>query len=597
MTMAAPLARSRRAAVANHLSDPLYRNAYALAFNSAATGAAGVLYWILAARLFPSADVGRDATLVAAITALSGFAQLNFTMTLPRLIPPSRHPRRWILRAYGSSSVLAVVLGIGFIVVAPNVSDSWSYLRDSPAFGALFVVSLAMFGVFAIQDAALSALGRATVVPASNLVFGIAKIAFAIGLGMSIEYGHSVFISWVVPMIAVMVPVNVILFRAADDAGRRARRTLDPPPPREPGLVRNLTIDYLAGVTWLAYWGGVPLLVLANLGETPAAYFNVAFAIGTALAAVSQAMATSLTVEASRDTSQLVPLARRSLRRIVLIVAPGAIAAALATPLILAPFGTEYAEHSSMALRLLCLAAVPAALTNMAMAVARVKQQAVVILAIRILTSGLGLSLAWLAVRSGSLTTVASVWYLTDIVVAAACSTYLIAQLRHVPTTARDDTPAPAAAWTPAWAPNQVDAWTTLPPESPTPPRRRRLPARPRLLRRGHVSRNHRIAHGFFYLIGLAASAWVALDGPEGPVRTTLVVATMLLLPGGLVIGRTGIDELLSEVAFGVGLSLAAWVVGAQIMLATHDWGPDALLIVITTISAVVWLAEPSERR
>jgi O-antigen/teichoic acid export membrane protein len=584
MTIAAPLTQSRRDAVALHLRDPLYRNAYALAFNSAATGAAGVLYWILAARLFPSDDVGRDASLVAAITALSGFAQLNFTMTLPRLIPPSRNPSRWIWRAYGSSAALAAILGVAFMFVAPKVSSSWEYLSDTPAFGALFVFALMLFGIFAIQDAALAALGRAPVVPAANLVFGIAKIAFAIGLGVSVEYGHSVFISWLIPMIIVMIPVNVLLFREASDAGRRARKTFDPPPPREQGLARNLTLDYLAGVTWLAYWGGVPLLVVSKLGETPAAYFNVAFAIGTALAAVSQAMATSLTVEASRDRSQLVPLATRSLRRIVLLVAPIAMGAALATPLVLAPFGEEYATHTSTALRLLSLAAIPAALTNMALAVARVRAQAGLILLIRIVMSCLGLSLAWLAVEHGSLSAVASAWFLTDVIVAALCAAYLAVVLR------RRGTPAAATAQ----PTRPVEEWSMLPADRPS-PRRNFLPERPRLLRRGHVSRNNRIAHGLFYLVGLSASAWVAMDWPQGPARTTLVVASMLLLPGGLVIGRTGIDELLSEVAFGIGLSLAVWVIGAQLMLAIDEWDPEALLIIITTISAVVWVAEPSE--
>ena len=89
-----------------------------------------------------------------------------------------------------------------------------------------------------------------------TVIFALTVVlVMAVGLGVSIEYGHSVFLSWVIPMVLVMLPVNVLLLHEADDAGRRARRTFDPPPPREPGLVRNLTLDYLAGGDLVGHGG------------------------------------------------------------------------------------------------------------------------------------------------------------------------------------------------------------------------------------------------------------------------------------------------------------------------------------------------------
>src|SRR5690606_24531045 len=120
----------------------------------------------------------------AAITALSGIAQLNFATTLPRLMPPSSRPTRWLVRAYALNTLCSLVLGVGFVVIAPMVSPSWQYLRDEPLVAVGFVVSLAGLGIYAIKDAGLAALGHAPLVPAGNLAFGIAKMALAALIGV-----------------------------------------------------------------------------------------------------------------------------------------------------------------------------------------------------------------------------------------------------------------------------------------------------------------------------------------------------------------------------------------------------------------------------
>jgi O-antigen/teichoic acid export membrane protein len=574
MTVGA-LQRTRRDAVVAHLRDPLYRNAYALAFNSAATGALGVLYWIVAAHLFDVDDVGRDSSLIAVITALSGLAQLNFATTLPHIVPSTRHPTQWILRAYGWSTAVAIVVGTAFVFVAPSFTSELAYLRDDPKVGATFVVALAGWGIFAIQDAALAALRRAPLVPIANIAFGLAKVGVAIVIATAVTYRHSVLLSWLIPMFALMVPINYVVFRTAGDATRARRRTVRTfvePPTR---MSRDLVIDYLAGLAWLAYWGGVTVLVLTKLGETSAAHFNIAFAMGTALVSVGLAMGTSFTVEAAGNPAQTVDLAQRALRRIVAIVMPVGIMIAISAHLLLMPFGEEYSRQGDMALRFLGLAGIPAAVTNIALALARVRREVVFILLVRVATAILGLALVYVAVSNGSTTEVGLAWLATDCLIALVSGWYLFRHLR-----ARSN-----RAYVPAHA---------APVVAKAPRARPQLPSRPRLLKRGSVSRGHRLLHGAFYAAGLAASIAVAYDIEFGPLRTTLVLATMVLLPGGLVIGRTGIDETLSEVAFGIGLSLAAWVIGAQIMLALDAWEPDTLLIVLTTLSAVVWLAEPS---
>ena len=60
------LARTRA-----HLAEPLFRGAYSLMANTFATAVLGLVFWIVAARLFPTATVGRDSALVASMVLFS----------------------------------------------------------------------------------------------------------------------------------------------------------------------------------------------------------------------------------------------------------------------------------------------------------------------------------------------------------------------------------------------------------------------------------------------------------------------------------------------------------------------------------------------
>ena len=77
-----------------HLSDPLFRNAYALMVNTGTTGLLGLVYWLLAARHYAAADVGRASAAYAAMNLLAGITALNLTGALARFMPQSGRTHR-----------------------------------------------------------------------------------------------------------------------------------------------------------------------------------------------------------------------------------------------------------------------------------------------------------------------------------------------------------------------------------------------------------------------------------------------------------------------------------------------------------------------
>jgi O-antigen/teichoic acid export membrane protein len=122
------------------------------------------------------------------------------------------------------------------------------------------------------------------------------------------------------------------------------------------------------------------------LGDATGAHFYVAFLVATAAGSLAQSLSTSLIVEGAHDETRLAALARHSVRRYCTLVVPGIAALALAAPLLLAPFGAEYAERATPVLRLLLLGAIPQGVVAIYLGVERVRARMRRVIAVEALT-------------------------------------------------------------------------------------------------------------------------------------------------------------------------------------------------------------------
>src|SRR3954447_6385913 len=73
--------------VREHLSTPLYRNAYLLIIGAVLGSAFGFLFWILAAHRYSPEIVGRNSAAIAAMVVVSGISQLGLNAIVVRYVP------------------------------------------------------------------------------------------------------------------------------------------------------------------------------------------------------------------------------------------------------------------------------------------------------------------------------------------------------------------------------------------------------------------------------------------------------------------------------------------------------------------------------
>jgi O-antigen/teichoic acid export membrane protein len=393
------------------------------------TSLLGVAFWIAAARLYPASAVGRDSTLIAAMMALSGICQLNAANAIPRFLPQVRDPARALRLAYLASAAAAVALAVPFVLIVPHLVDDLGAVGEEPALAAGFVLATVLWGAFGIQDAALTAVRRPEWVPAENAAYGLLKLV-ALPLMVAAGAGYGIFQSWVLPTILLIVPVTLFLFRSAIPAHVREHAGAGSAL-RRAGVLRFLAQDYGASTVAFVATAALPLLVLALIGSREAAYFAIAYVLVRCLDLLATNAGTSVTVESAFDEGLLHAHTRRVVRRLLPFMVGASVAVVVAAPLVLLPFGAEYAREGTTVLRLMGAAVVFRCATVLFRVVCRGRRRGAALLALDAFLAVLVLGLTVALAPPFGLTGVGLAWLAANAVAAAVVLPGLVAFMRH----------------------------------------------------------------------------------------------------------------------------------------------------------------------
>lgn len=398
-----PLAR-----LSQHAQLPLFRNGYALLLSGLTTSGLGLLYWAVAARLYPAATVGLNSALLSAMLLLSGLAQLSLNNVLVRFLPiAGPHSRRLLVYCYSASLVAALGLTLAFLIGLNVWSPALSFLNSSPLWQAAFGLAVMAWSIFALQDSALTGLRKTVWVPLENTLFAILKIIL-LAVFASIFASAGIFLSWTIPVLLSLIPINLLI------AGWLRRQTA---PHTEGNAVLSASTllqyaggNYLGTIFSLIYTNLLPLLVANNAGAEAAAYFYLPWTISTGLQLIAIHMSTSMTVEAALAPDELAAYARRALGHSFRLLLPLVAVIFVGAPWILSVFGQTYSMEGTPLLRWLSLAALPNLLIVMALALARVQNRAGLIAATQLLVCVLALALTYIFLPRFGITGAGIAW-------------------------------------------------------------------------------------------------------------------------------------------------------------------------------------------
>jgi hypothetical protein len=299
----------------------LYRDAIALTSSSLISALCGMGSWVLAAR-----------TTAPALVIAAGIGD-GFTA----IIPAGRDAHGVIRRGYRYLIVLALIAGVLAAVAAMTALPT---VRGSFTAGALVFLGCLAWTLFAAQDSALTALGRARWLPWENGVVGLAKAGAVIALAGAFPVLWASILPAVLAVAVLYPQVRKLARRTDAQAGGSGPAGPLEPKPLGPDGARVAVTDLPSPVTELtrlvrrttpsvALTLGsltlLPFVVTTLAGPRTGALFTLCLSIVASLDFVSAGLGISLVVQGSADPEQRGRLARAALLRAGALVVLGGI--------------------------------------------------------------------------------------------------------------------------------------------------------------------------------------------------------------------------------------------------------------------------------
>ena len=340
----------------------LLANAGSLLATTGLTSLLGFVFWAVATRMFSQQAVGYGSAAVSAFTLLGTIGMFGLGTLLIGELPRRNATRAGLVSAALLACALgSLMLGLGFVVVAPHVSSHFAVMMGTPGRAALFVAGSVVTGVTMVFDQATIGLLRGGLQLVRNIAFAVAKLLVlpAAAILLHSAFGFGVAAAWVAGMALSLVATAVWL---------RFKGTRILPRPHW-GILRELGWTAMAH-NWLNISIAVPftvLPVLVTVLVSPAA--NGAFFIASMLAAflyvVPAHLSTVLFAVVAGDPKVIARKLRFALRLSFMIGLPGMIVLGAGAHLLLSLFGPGYASYGTIPLVLLAIGypfAVPKAL-------------------------------------------------------------------------------------------------------------------------------------------------------------------------------------------------------------------------------------------
>lgn len=354
------------------LRSPLHRNSLYLMTNSGVMAGLGFIFWLVAARLYPTEDVGLGSALISAAMLLSFIGSLSLGYGLIRFLPTAGDQRQGMINSSLSLAALAsLIVCIIFLAGLPLWSPAFLVVRSNPIFVAAFIVFVVAWAFYSIMSNIFVGFRRAEFTLANGIIYSLSKVACVAALALLFGV-FGIFASWGIAVV-IALAVSFLWFLPRLLPGYRPR----------PALQRQVTNEMFhfsfANYVSMGFWNApqliLPIMVANLLGATTNAYFFIVWSVAGLLFAIPTATSVSLFAEGSHQMEYLGRDLLRSLKFTIVLLLPAMVIILVAGDKILLLFGSEYSVGGAHLLWLLVPSALPVSVNLLYLGVARVQKR------------------------------------------------------------------------------------------------------------------------------------------------------------------------------------------------------------------------------
>jgi O-antigen/teichoic acid export membrane protein len=337
----------------------LVKNATALIISGGATAVLGVVFWGVVTRVERPAFVGRASAEIAAITVVATVSQLALPAMFELLLPMAGHKSsRIVIRCYELCVFVSIILGSSYVALGL----AHKFLPSQTGWEIFFIVSIAAWTIFALQDSVLVGLRETKWVPVENIVYSVLKLA-VLPVFVAVSKSNGIILAWICSLIPSLGAVNIYIFRkrlrdheadsVMSDTFPSGRQIFALTSARFAVVLINTLSPMI-----------VVLIVIQRLGPVASAHYYLPAQISTGVGMFLWSTVRSFIVEASFEPDVLRQHVRVAIRSGALILGVSVAVGVAAAPQILGIFGTSYAASGTTLMRLLLLSLLGFAVTD-----------------------------------------------------------------------------------------------------------------------------------------------------------------------------------------------------------------------------------------
>jgi O-antigen/teichoic acid export membrane protein len=356
----------------------------------------------LITRIYPVQDVGLTATAVSAIALVTYITQFGINYSVPRYLPTAKNRTTMI------NTVLTVVVGSTLIAAVifltlPYARKLWAL--GGVTFGVAFVASACVQAGVMVLTTVLVADRAAGKLVTIGSIPSVAQLAAPPAFSFLGAFGA--FLARVSGNFFSFITFSWLLVKR----GHRFRPEINIAETRE-------LIKFSAGMYVANLVGGVPqlllpLVVLAKVGASQAAYWSISMSVAAILFSLPGQVTAALLPEVSSRPVERRALLRRSTYLITAMVLPALIIAFVFAPIPLAIFGHSYSSQALAPLRWLIVAGFVTMLNYVTGAILIIAKKSMMVTIVNLVDAVvvLGLVTLW----ATNVTQIAIAWTIGDV--------------------------------------------------------------------------------------------------------------------------------------------------------------------------------------
>lgn len=337
------------------ITHPLNIHAAYLFGATAVSAAAGFFFWLLAARLTNSAQLGIAAAMISSVNLLKGFADLGLGSAIIYYAPENQERVSPLVNTLIVVNLLASSsIGLIFLLGLPIWSPGLIAIQSNLSIAALFLIFVVIDALLSVQDMAMLSRRNAGYVFWRTLACNVPTVLLLPLILILMPSFEGIFLAYIIPnMIVVTVSSCLILPRWFE--GYRQFGQFDGDIFRT--IWRYASANQIANMIWAIPNYALPLVVISLLSAEDAGHFAINWSIVNFVLIIPRVVSTSLFVEGAQRTTRLSKSILQALLVIGLTSTPMIIGLWLWGDVAMSVFGEGY--HHPELMRLFLIGVLP----------------------------------------------------------------------------------------------------------------------------------------------------------------------------------------------------------------------------------------------